>query len=117
MVGIVFAVLSALGLFLVANVQIQPEGASREAEIVDDAVELLLFLSVPVFAFVTAVLAYVALRFRAGDNDGDAEPVRTNRDDGLSVGRDGSEAWRAVFTVFVSTRSERRGRSEELRRR
>jgi cytochrome c oxidase subunit 2 len=75
-----WAVLSILGIVLVAPVQIIPVIASREAVIENAAFVLLTILSVPVLMFVVVGLAYSALRFRAdGDDETDGPPVHGNR--------------------------------------
>jgi cytochrome c oxidase subunit 2 len=63
--GIVWVVLSILGIILVEQLQILPVIASREAEIEDRAFVLLTASSVPVLLFVVVGLVYTAVRFRA----------------------------------------------------
>lgn len=57
--------------------QIHPFAASEEAEIVDGAFDLLLYLGIPVFTFVLVFLIYAVIRFRGGGGDG--SPIHTNR--------------------------------------
>lgn len=78
-VGAVSIALTVVGIGWFESTTIQPEGASREAEIVDGAFRVLMYLSIPVFAFVIVMLGYSVWRFRAGDDAGDAAPIRTNR--------------------------------------
>jgi cytochrome c oxidase subunit 2 len=73
--GAVWVVLSVIGVFLVAGMQIIPLIASREAEIENAAFVLLTAASVPVLMFVVVGLAYSALRFRATDEMADGPPV------------------------------------------
>lgn len=72
--GIIFVILTVAGEIWVYRTDFHPFAASREAGIVDGAFDLLMVLSVPVFAFVLAVLGYALARFRVGH--GDADPVR-----------------------------------------
>lgn len=78
---VVFAVAwlaSTIALELWAlNGQVHPFAASKEAEIVDGAFDLLLYLGIPVFTFVLVFLIYAVIRFRGGDGDG--SPIHTNR--------------------------------------
>jgi cytochrome c oxidase subunit 2 len=73
--GAVWVVLSALGVVLVAGMQIIPVIASREAEIENSAFVLLTAASVPVLMLVVVGLAYSALRFRATDETADGPPI------------------------------------------
>lgn len=73
--GAAWLVLSALGVALVAGLQIIPVIASREAEIENGAFVLLSLLSVPVLMLVVVVLGYTALRFRATDELEDGPPI------------------------------------------
>ncbi|MDQ7843561.1 MAG: cytochrome c oxidase subunit II [Armatimonadota bacterium] len=61
--ALLWAALTAAGLWA-ARVDLLPLAAAREAAIIDEAFRLLLRLSVPVFAFVLAVLIYSLVRFR-----------------------------------------------------
>ncbi len=70
-----WAVLSAVGIFLVAGLQVIPVIASKEAEIEDRAFVLLTVLSVPVLMFVVVGLVYSALRFRASGDEADGPPI------------------------------------------
>jgi cytochrome c oxidase subunit II len=73
--GIVWAVLSVLGVALVLGWQIIPVIASREADIENSAFVLLTAASVPVLLLVVVGLAYSALRFRATDETADGPPI------------------------------------------
>ena len=75
-----WAVLSVVGIVLVAGIQILPVIASHEAEVEDGAFVLLTALSVPVLMFVVVGLAYSALRFRAtADDDEDGPAIHGHR--------------------------------------
>lgn len=71
----VWVVLSALGVILVAGLQIMPVIASREAAIENSAFVLLTVLSVPVLMLVVVGLGYTALRFRATGEMVDGPPI------------------------------------------
>ena len=73
--GLVWVVLSLLGVVLVIGLQIIPVIASREADIENDAFVLLTATSVPVLMLVVVGLAYSAFRFRATDDTSDGPPV------------------------------------------
>jgi cytochrome c oxidase subunit 2 len=73
--GIVWAVLSALGVVVVLGWQIIPVIASREAEIENSAFVLLTAASVPVLMLVVVGLVYSAFRFRATDETADGPPI------------------------------------------
>lgn len=60
------------------SVRVHPIPASEEAEIVDGAFDLLLYLGIPVFTFVLVLLVYSLLRFRAED-DSDGPAVHYDR--------------------------------------
>lgn len=94
--GLVFVILTVAGEVWVARTDFHPLPASREAGIVDGAFDLLMVLSVPVFAFVVAVLGYALARFRVGH--GDADPVR--HDPRFMWGWLVVSAGLAIFSVF-----------------
>ena len=77
--GAAWAVLSVVGIALVAGVQILPEIASQEAVIENSAFVLLTVLSVPVLTFVVVGLVYSAVRFRANGDEEDGPPVHGHR--------------------------------------
>lgn len=79
-VFILWVVLTIIGELFVLNVQFFPVQGATEAEIVDDAFQLLFVLAVPVFTLVVAGLGYSVIRFRRqGDPTDDARPVHTSR--------------------------------------
>lgn len=94
--GIVFVALTVAGEFWVIRTDFHPMPASREAGIVDGAFDLLMVLSVPVFAFVIAVLGYALARFRV--SHGDADPVR--HDPRFMWGWLVVSAGLAIFSIF-----------------
>ncbi len=75
-VSVLWLVLTILGWVLVSNWNIYPAQYAREGHIVDDALNLLTALAVPVFAFVVAILIYSALRFRTSGADEDGPPIK-----------------------------------------
>lgn len=79
-VAVLWVVFTAAGLWWLSTSSLNPIGASTNAEIADDAFDLLMYLAMPVVTFVLIVLFYSTVRFRAtaADED-DAAPVRTNR--------------------------------------
>lgn len=96
-VGAIWIALTVVAEWWAVTRDLHPFAASRESEIIDGAFNLLLYLGIPVFTFVLAVLGYSLVRFsgrRSGAGDG--PPLRTN---GRFVG-----AWMAVtsaLAVFV----------------
>jgi cytochrome c oxidase subunit 2 len=76
-VAALWGVITLLAEMWVAGAEMVPLGLSREAEIVDDAFDLLLVLAVPVVTFVLVVLGYSVARFRT-TTDETGQPVRTN---------------------------------------
>lgn len=77
----IWAVLSAIGIVLVAGMQIMPVIASRQAEIENAAFVMMTAASVPVLLLVVVPMVYAAVRFRArpGDPDGDGPPIHGHR--------------------------------------
>lgn len=73
-----WAVLSAIGVFLVSGMQFMPEIASHEAEIENNAFVLLTAVSVPVLMFVVVGMVYSALYFRAGSDTVDGPPIHAS---------------------------------------
>lgn len=62
-VGIIWAVLTALGEVAVVTWRMFPEGYTREYEVVDEAYILLMVLAVPVFMFMITMLTYSVIKF------------------------------------------------------
>lgn len=77
--GAAWAVLSILGIVLVAGIQIIPVIATNEAAIENRAFVLLTVLSVPVLMFVMVGLVYSAVRFRANSDEADGPPIHGHR--------------------------------------
>ena len=67
--GAAWIVLSVIAMALMAGVQILPEIASREAEIMDATFVLLTVAAMPILMLVVVGLVYSAWRFRAGPGD------------------------------------------------
>ncbi len=77
--GLLWIVLTVLGEWIVANVSIYPIQAAEEALIIDDAFQLLLILSTPVFTFVVTALIYSVVRFRSkGEPSQDGPPIQSS---------------------------------------
>lgn len=78
--AILWIVLTAAGIFLVLQTNIFPARAAEEAEIIDDAFQLLLLLGTPVFTFVIAGLVFSVIRYRqSSETPEDGQPIHTNR--------------------------------------
>jgi cytochrome c oxidase subunit 2 len=79
-VGAIWLVVTVVAEYVAIAVSLHPPGASREARIIDEAFDLLLYLAIPVFTFVVVVVGYSIVRHRAGpDEELDGPPIRTNR--------------------------------------
>jgi cytochrome c oxidase subunit 2 len=91
---IIWAVLSAASMVLVAGIQVLPEIASNEAVVENRTFVLLTVVSMPVLWFVVVGMAYSAIYFRARDGEaGDGPPVH---------GHTGVQAaWLVVTLVMV----------------
>ncbi len=88
-----WAVLSAIGVFLVVGIQVLPQIASHEAEVEDRAFVLLTAVSIPVLMFVVVGMAYTAFSFRSREEADDAPAVEGHG--GLQA------AWLVVTTAMV----------------
>jgi len=79
-VAALWAVFPPIGYVLVLNFTPFPVAAAKEAKAIDGAFTLLTLLSVPVFAFVCAVLAYSLVRWHLkGDPDSDGPALRGHK--------------------------------------
>jgi cytochrome c oxidase subunit 2 len=79
LVTILWLALTALGELAVVLWDPFPEAAAREAEVVDEAFLLLVYLGMPVVAFVLAALLYSVFRFRSrGQPLEDGVPFQTH---------------------------------------
>ncbi len=77
---LLWAVLTAAGEAVAITWDYFPLGAAEEAEIVDDAFNALVVMSVPVIAFVLAVMIYSILRFRQrAEQLEDGPPIHSNK--------------------------------------
>jgi cytochrome c oxidase subunit 2 len=77
-VAVAWLIVTVAGEWWAAQGRLYPAGASTEAEIIDGAFDLLLYLGIPVFTFVLVMLVYSVLRFR-GDDGSDGPPVHNDR--------------------------------------
>lgn len=79
-VAIIWIATTVLAELLLSAFEFHPFGASREAEISDDAFDFLVILATPVTTFVLVVVGYSMFRYRAGsDQTTDAPPIRTHK--------------------------------------
>jgi cytochrome c oxidase subunit 2 len=77
-VAVAWLFLTIAGEWWAAQGRLYPTGASTDAEIIDGAFDLLLYLGIPVFTFVLVMLVYSVLRFRS-DGDSDGPAIRNDR--------------------------------------
>lgn len=77
-----------------------PLVASREGEVSDDAILVLLRVVVPVFAFIGVVIVYSALRFRAREDEEGDSPVQTRVDGRFAWGWFGMTSALTVLVIF-----------------
>jgi cytochrome c oxidase subunit 2 len=76
-VFLIWLVLTVLGLILVMNTSVMPAQFSEEAEVIDEAYELLEVLAVPVMALIIAVMIWGAIAWRSdGAEREDGPPQR-----------------------------------------
>ncbi len=79
-VFLLWAVYTALGIWLVQSTSVMPAQFSHEAEVIDEAYELLELLAVPVMALVLAVMTWGAIAWRSsGAEREDGPPQRSNK--------------------------------------
>ncbi|HDH03417.1 MAG TPA: cytochrome c oxidase subunit II [Actinobacteria bacterium] len=78
-VGVLWAVLTALGEWAVLTTNLAPTLASKQGEETDKAIELLFIYSVPVMAVVLAVLIYTLVRWRVSEPSEDGPPIADHR--------------------------------------
>ena len=91
--GLLWLVLTAAGEVLAYQWDYLPLAAAEEAEIIDEAFEVLVYMAVPVMAFVFAAITFSFFRFRrSGEDFEDGPPVRGHK--GVISG------WIAVSTAF-----------------
>ena len=77
---LLWAVLTAVGEAVAVTWDYFPLAAAREADIIDDAFNALVVMSVPVVTFVLAVIIYSVLRFRQrGEQLEDGPPIHGNK--------------------------------------
>ena len=72
--------MTAIGEAVALSFDLFPEPIAHEARVADEAFELLILLSIPVFVFVVAVLGYAVFRFRSRTfaTPEDGPPVRSH---------------------------------------
>ncbi len=78
-VGIVWLIATVIAEVIIASTVFNPFAASREATITDDAFNLLMVLSAPVFTFVLVMGGYSLIRDRSHGSDDDGAPIRSNK--------------------------------------
>lgn len=71
---VLWVLLTALGIWLVSTFSLYPARFAHEANVSDDAFQLLLILAVPVFAFVVAMLIVSIFQWRSSDQPTDDGP-------------------------------------------
>lgn len=80
LVGLLWAVLTAAGEVAAIQWDYLPLAAAEEADIIDEAFEVLVYMSVPVIAFVFAAVGYSFFRFRRRNGEfEDGPPVRGHK--------------------------------------
>lgn len=80
LVGLLWLGLTAIGEAVAVSWDYLPLAAAEEADIVDEAFEALVYMGIPVCAFVFATVAYSFIRFRrSGQDFEDGPPVWGNR--------------------------------------
>ena len=72
---LIWAVLSAISMALMAGIQVLPQIASDEAAIEDRTFVLLTVVSMPVLWFVVVGMGYSAVQFRARGRTTDGPPI------------------------------------------
>lgn len=78
-VGVVWVLLTVAAEIWAFSVQVHPPAASEQAEVIDQAFDLLLYLGIPVITFVITMLGWSLIRFRARGQETDGPPLRTHR--------------------------------------
>lgn len=92
--GLLWLVLTAIGEVVAVNWDFQPLAAAEEANIVDEAFRVLVYMGIPVCAFVFATLIYSFIRFRRnGEDFEDGPPIRGHK--GVIGG------WLAISTALT----------------
>ncbi len=78
--AILWLVLTAIGEVIAVQWDYLPLAAAEQAEIIDEAFEILVYMSIPVMAFVFAAVIYSFFRFRrSGDDFEDGPPIRGHK--------------------------------------
>lgn len=80
MAAAIWVLMTVIAEIGIANSSFQPLQASAEAQVIDEAFDMLMVLGAPVFTFVVTVLIYSVLRFRSRQRpDEDGPPIHTSR--------------------------------------
>ena len=78
--GLLWLVLTAGGEVVAVQWDYLPYAAAEQADIIDEAFEILVYMAVPVMAFVFAAVGYSFIRFRRNGQDfEDGPPVRGHK--------------------------------------
>jgi len=79
-VFLLWVVYTVLGIWLVQSTSVMPAQFSHEAEVIDEAYELLELLAIPVMALVLAIMTWGAIAWRSsGAEREDGPPQRSNK--------------------------------------
>jgi cytochrome c oxidase subunit 2 len=77
-VFLLWLLFTVLGVILVANTSVMPAKFSHEAEVIDEAYELLEVLAVPVMALVFAIMVWGAIAWRSSGAEREDGPPQRN---------------------------------------
>lgn len=78
--ALLWLVLTAIGEVVAVQWDYLPLAAAEQADIIDEAFEILVYMSIPVMAFVFAAVIYSFVRFRrSGDDFEDGPPIRGHK--------------------------------------
>lgn len=78
--GLLWLVITAIGEVVAVNWDFQPLAAAKEADIVDEAFNALVYMAIPVCAFVFAAVIYSFIRFRrSGQDFEDGPPIQGHK--------------------------------------
>lgn len=98
---LLLVVLTGIGEFLVWwAIGFTPPVTAVQGHVVDDAIFLLAYLVVPVFAFVTLIIVFAATVWRVPDSDTEDSGVQTRTDRRTVLVWTGSTAALAVFAII-----------------
>ena len=78
--ALLWLVLTVIGEVIAVQWDYLPLAAAEQADIIDEAFEILVYMSVPVMAFVFAAVIFSIVRFRrSGDDFEDGPPIRGHK--------------------------------------